>query len=203
MIGLYVDGYHAYKLFMAVNFHFKQKKYDIFVKKARVKGSFESFDKRNDKNFFHKLSGEYRKGDLADYYMANVMAGCTHISEYSDYNYREWKSKMQRIDYIFEEDLKKLKMLVDKHDMTFNDLFRTTTGSLPLSLQLLNGGHITLETICLIDKIMNGDIVLRFDEQIKDTFVWPNLRLRIVKYSSWLHRLDFSTLKQVLIKYVK
>ncbi len=203
MTGLYLNGYQSYKLFMAVNFHFKQKNYDIFAKKGRVKFTQERFDNRPDKNFFHRLGSEYRKGDLADYFMANVMAGCTHISEYSDYNFREWKSKMHRIEYLFEEDLKKLQFLVEKHEIKFNDLFTSITGSLPLAIQLMNGGHITLETVCIVDKILNGDIVLKFDEQIRDTFVWPNLRLSIVKYQPWLNKLEFSTLKQILIKYVK
>ena len=203
MTGLYLSGYLAYKLHMAVNFHFKQEKYDIFVKKARIKFSEESFNKRPDKNFFHRLGAEYRRGDLADYFMANNMAGCTHISEYTDYNWREWKSKMHRIEYIFEGDLKKLQFLVVKHEIKFNDLFTSITGSMPLSIQLLNGGHINLETICIIDKVLGGDIVLKFDEQIRDTFVWPTLRLSIVKYQPWLNKLEFSILKQLLINYIK
>jgi hypothetical protein len=202
MTGLYLNGYMSYKMFLAVSFHFKQDKYDIFVKKGLVKCSPANFEKRPDTSFYYRLGAEYRRGDLADFYMANIMAGCTHISEYSDLNFKEWKSKMHRIDYIFEEDLKKLQFIVAKHELKFNDLFKSVTGSLPLALQLLDGGHINLETVCIIDKILGGDIVLRFNEQITDTFVWPNLRRRIIKYSPWL-RLELSELKLTLIKYIK
>ena len=188
---------------MGIIFHFTQENYNIFAMKGRVKISEDSYNKRSDKFCFQKLGGEYLKGDLADFYMANHMAGCTHISEYTDYNFREWKSKIHSIDYIFEGDLKKLKFLVDKHEIKFNDLFTSITGSLPLAVQLLSGGHINLETICIVDKILGGDILLRFDEQINDKFVWPKLRLRINKYSLWLNKLELSTLKQTLLKYIK
>jgi hypothetical protein len=203
MIGIYLSGYQSYKLFMAINLHFNQEKYDIFEMKGRTKINENSFTKRNDKHFFTTLGREYKRGDLGDYYMANIMAGCTHISQYTDYNLREWKSKMHRIDYIFEEDLKKLSFLVVKHEIKFNDLFSSITGNLPLVVQLLNGGHINLETICIIDKILGGGILLRFDEQIRDKFVWPKLRMRIHKYSRWLNKLELSTLRKTLINYTK
>lgn len=200
MTGVRLDGFKAFKLHLAIQLHFTQDQYNIFSYKGKVKFPIEKFEVRNDKAFFYKFSEEYLKGDLANFYMANIMAGCTHVSEYTDLNFREWKSKMHRVDYLFEEDCKKLNRLMTSNGISMNDLFVSITGGIPVAIQLLNGGHISLETVCLIDIILDGCIMMRFDEQIKDKFVWPTIRKKIVKYQPWI-RTDITSLKKILSNY--
>lgn len=200
-LSIYLDGYMACKLCLAVQLHFKKDSYDIFQSKGRLSYTKEKFEQRPDKNIFYHLSGEYRKGDLADFFMANVMAGCSHVSEFTDVNFREWKSRIYRLDYMFASDVKNMAQIARHHNLTFNQLFVSVTGDLPIAIQLLNGGHISLETICVIDEILGGEIILRFDEQIRDKFAWPKIRLNIVKYQPWLlMKIDAKELKQVLIE---
>lgn len=195
-----LDGFQSYKLWLGITLHFADGPYDIFKMKGRINAPRNKFDERNDRSFFYKFSEEYLKGDLANFYMANIMEGKTHISEYTDITFREWKSKMHRIEYIFEEDCKKLQYLAAKNEIEFYGLFKSVTGGLPIVIQLMNGGHIHLETICIIDKILEGGLLMRFDDQIRDNFVWPDIRNRMISYNPWI-TVKLEKLKQILIEY--
>lgn len=190
-----LSGFKAYKLHLAVRQHFDNDKYDIWVKKGRMYGTEEQFEARPDKSFFYSLGHNYLRGDLGNFYMANVMKGKSHVSEYEDFVFRDWKSVQHRIDYIFETDLKKLMGL----GVEFRLLWETTNGGLPIALQALQGGHIHLETVCIVNILTKGSMVEKLDRKITDKFVYPSVRRRILKYQSWL-RYDLEPLTEILKK---
>ena len=198
--SVYLNGFEVYKLCLAITLHFKNGSYDIFKSKGSIKSNKDTFEARPDCNFYYKLAEEYKRGDLANLVMANVMAGNKHVTEFSHVTWKEWKAKIHGIDYIFESDCKKLQYLAASNEVALNDLCKTANGGLPIIIQLMNGGHISLETVCIIDKILDGGLMMRFDESIKDKFVWPNIRNQIVNYLPWL-KVDVDSLKKILIKY--
>jgi hypothetical protein len=73
---------------------------------------------------------------------------------------------------------------------------------MPVALQALNGGHIELDTICVIDILTQGAIMQQFDAQITDTFIYPDIRNRIVKYKGFM-RFDKESFNEVLMEYLK
>ena len=182
MAGQHYNGYEAFKLYMGVRQHFKTEGYDIFRMRGRFKFPKGKFDERNDAGLFHRLAYEYYKGDLANFFMANILAGKEHPSEMTDITFREWKSRIHRIDYIFESDCKVMQNL----NVSFRDQTYSISGGLPIILQLLHGNHIHLETVCIMNSLTDGNILMLFDEQITDKLLWPDLRNRIVKYTPWL-----------------
>jgi hypothetical protein len=54
-----MNGYQAYKYFMAVKLHFTTEKYDLFEKRGRVSGTQATFEKRNDRGLFEKLADNF------------------------------------------------------------------------------------------------------------------------------------------------
>ena len=102
--------------------------------------------------------------------------------------------RMQSIDRIFTEDLD----LVFNTKIDFNDTFKSITGDLPIILQLLNGNHITLETICALNTISENSILEKWDCKITDKFLWPQIRQRIVKYTPFMKNVDVSELTDIL-----
>jgi len=192
----------SYKLHLCVQKHFNDEKFDLFTSKG-IRYTQENFDKRSDKNFYYRLSGEYGKGDLAYYYMANHIAGKTHISEYVRNEYNDFKGKMHSIQYRFEQDCNILQEICVKYETDFKSLFKSYTGGLPAAIQLLNGSHINLETICIIDELTQNTLVESINNQVTDKFVWPDIRLRILKYSPWMSRyLDKQKLSKTLKNYL-
>ncbi len=193
-----LDGYQACKLFMAVRSHFTNKKFDIFGG-SQIRYSKEHFEARNDRTCFDAVSYEYAKGDLAYYFMTNYLNGSKHPREMTHLIYKEWKSKIYRLDKLFEEDCKKIRDKANKHNLKFNDFFISSNGGLPISIQMMNGNLISIETICIIDKIFNGFILERMNRQITDDFIWPKKSLYIEKYSPWLDRhINLKNTKNIL-----
>lgn len=190
-----LSGYHAFKLYFAMCKHFERGSYNIFQQKGKIRYPESSFEKRNDKAFFYRLGSEYLKGDLANFFMANIMADKKHVSEMTDLTFREWKSKMHRIDHLFESDLNTLSSI----GCDFRDLFKTVSGGLPIILQVYNGGHVNIETICIIDDIVRGEFLERWNQQISDKFIYPEIANRIVKYKPFI-QYDKPELSEILKK---
>lgn len=196
IVGTRATPLEAYKMYIATRQHFTNKKYDLFADGVKIRGTQAQLDERNDRHYYYAMSDEYLVGDLADFYMANILDGRRHPSEFEDVIWREWVAKIQSLAYTFECDLKFLTGL----GHGFKPLFSTTNGSMPIALQAMNGGHISIETICLVDKLTNGAIMAQFDNQITDVFVWEPLRLKIVKYQPWI-RTNLDVLNKILVRF--
>lgn len=180
-----MTGYECYKAYLGIRQHFSKAKFD-FVAGHRIKFSEAKFDEKPERNFFHKLADEYPKGDLIRFLAVNHVAGFTHISQYSGSVFREWDHLMNSLEYKFDGDLKKMVDISEQAGVHFKDLFKSANGGLPLALQMVNGKHITLETFCVIDAVLSGNIIKQMDIQVTDMFVYPALRMKIVKYQPFI-----------------
>jgi len=192
-----VSGLQAFKCYIAVKSHFNSKNYNLFKKGIRIRGTKLQLDERYDCKFFYALAEKYYEGDLIVYYMANMMQGNNHPSTMTYCCYADHKAQMKNLCYNFEQDLKKMQGL--GHGI--KALFGTKSDALPIVLQLLNGGHIALNTVCAINRITSGGIIEKFDKEITDTFLYPKIRLKIVKYQDFM-RANFPKLQQILSKYL-
>ena len=195
-----ISGYECFKLFMKVKNHFSSDNFDVF--KSSIRFPESSFEKRHDKGLYNSLAYDYAKGDLAYYFMANITAGNSHPSEMTDICYREWKSRMHSIDRNVEIDCKTISDIMAQHSATFKEAF-TSSGGIPIAMQMVNGGLIKKETMCVLDMALDGRLIEVMTDQVKDTFVWPDLKRSVVKYSPFLIRYykkpkTVETLKQYL-----
>ena len=51
-----MDGYKAYRYYLAIKLHFTTDKFDVFQNRGNVKGTREAFNARNDRYIFEKLA---------------------------------------------------------------------------------------------------------------------------------------------------
>ncbi len=200
MIGTYCSPLDAFRGYIAVKQHFNTKSYDLFKKGVSIRATQDQLDERNDKKFFYHLSETYLAGDLLNFYASNIMAGRVHPSEMEDVIHREYRARLDTMPYNFEQDLKFLIGL----GYGFQPLFRTSNGKLPVALQALNGGHISIETICLVIKLTDNKLLDTFDTEIKDPLVWKALRLKIVKYMGFveLSRANHEKINELFLNYI-
>lgn len=197
-----LSGYQACKLFMNIRNHFAKENFDVFTSNG-IRYTEESYEKRPDKRFFETLAHEYASGDLGYYFMSNLQAGAKHPSEMMDITYREYKAKMHKIERLLETDCALIQSYMLQQNLKFNDFFVSTTGGLPIAIQMLNGKLINIESVCLINEVFDGFIIDRMDKQITDRFVWDGIRLNILKYSPWLKRyFKVDEIKQILKTYI-
>jgi len=66
-------GFDVYKIYLAVKNHFTAKSYDYERYGGKVNVKLESFTKRNDRHFFHKLSQRFDEREVVDYFVCNFL----------------------------------------------------------------------------------------------------------------------------------
>lgn len=138
-----MDGYLAYKFYLAVKLHFTNDSYDVFKSKGRVKATYESYLKRNDRGLFESLAYKLKsEKEYIQYIASNFMYGNNNIiyGSYDDgmINYMEYIKRKQSITRVFVDDLSKLQT-IDCHEI-FDAYLK---------------GIITLETVVILDSLEN------------------------------------------------
>ncbi len=66
-----MNSYEAYTLYLAIKLHFTSDTYDFYRHNAKVNSSFNTFLKRNDRFFFHKLTTKYTREEMLEYFVSN------------------------------------------------------------------------------------------------------------------------------------
>lgn len=139
-----MDGFRAFKYYTALKLHFTTDKFNVFVNRGHVRGSYERFSARNDRMLFEKLARQYNDREFIQYIASNFMYGNPDmVYDLTDAtaNYKEFLRRKQSITHIFSSDLNKLIDAgidcQDYHSM----------------LQLMMRKVITLETLVILDDL--------------------------------------------------
>lgn len=173
-----MEAYEAYKTYVALKNHFTSKTYDYFKYNGRTRASKTTFEKRNDKYFFHKLA---KRKDVVDYLVANfVYAGTTDTwvgdlinNERSDKQYLKMIKTRESLSYLFSQDL-------DELNDEFDTNFAVIEGQHPLLLRKYLQGDICIETMVILDDLVH--YMKKWNRRITDTVLWPQVYLRCKKY---------------------
>lgn len=144
-----MDGFKAFKYYMALKLHFTSEKFDVFRNKGRIKGSLEKFSSRNDRNLYEKVAKKYPTDkQCIMFFASNFMYGHNDIvydMELSDTNYIEYQRRRQAITRMVQEDVD---MLVD-NDVKYSN---TEFGKeIPEVFRYFLAKKIKLETMVVID----------------------------------------------------
>ncbi len=150
-----MDSFDVYKIYLALKLHFTNKNYDVVKYNGKVKASRNSFLKRNDGIFFKKLSKKYTKDEIVDYFLATfIVSGSTiHLSNEADRRYEEWKARKSKREYLFERDISKIILEMEKREI--NNPFIEKNLEHPLTFQLYYANMVNIETMVIVDKIFN------------------------------------------------
>jgi hypothetical protein len=180
------SGFSAFALYNAVKLHFTSDSYDFFKYGGKTNVSKSNFATRKDRYSFYKLSRKYNLQELRDFYVANFLKGGDSwvgemANEEGESNYREWQKRNQRLTYQFEQDIIGLFNAVS----TPNDLLMVRDGQYPLLLKEVMEGTITIETLVILNDIMN--FLPMWDKKINDTIIWPDWKRKVVKYTPFLN----------------
>ena len=187
-----MNGFEIYKVYLAVKLHFtsKNQSYDFHKHGGRTTARLETFTKRRDRYFFHKLSQSYNSSNIVDYFVSNFVTNTNLwvgdiIGNSGDENYREWSKRIEALHYYYEQDIDYLLERMSVNDMTFDDIFTSKNGQHPPILKMVLSKRISIETFVILE-----DLLLfskRLNEDISETVLWPKLYDRIVRYRPFLH----------------
>ena len=189
------DGYDAYTLYLGIKLHFHSDSYDFVKYNGKVKSDINSFLKRKDKYHFGKLFKTYKQ-DLQDFYVANLSfkdfwAGDLLDSE-CEKRYIEWKNRNQKLSYMFKTEVSDL--LRKKH---INKVLEVKNGQHPILLKKYLGKEISLETLCIMDDIIDM-CDTEWNNLISEQLVYPEVHRLVKKYKTFLNY-DYAKFRETLI----
>ena len=183
-----MNGFEAYKMYLALKMHFKNDKYDFVKYNGSVKASIDSFEKRNDKYFFHKLASKFDTNELLFHLAANFLENPDIwirdlLSESAYDRARELKKQHGNITYRFKEETETLKELLDTKGLALKDIMEPTSGTHPIFLQMYLCHELSIDTFLIFNEVF--DLFNVWEKKIvNDTVIWPETRKKCLKYRS-------------------
>ena len=183
-----MNGFEVYKIYLAVKLHFtsKGRSYDFHKHLGRTTARLETFTKRRDRYFFHKLSKSYNNNTIVDYFVSNFVTNTNLwvgdiIGKTGDDNYKVWSKKIEGLHYYYEQDID----YILEQDYKFDDLFKSVNGQHPPILKMFLSKKINFETILILDEILS--FTKQLNKNINEKVLWPKLYDRMIRYKSFLN----------------
>ncbi len=174
-----MTDYEAYQNYLALKLHFSSE-YDFHKYNGKVSATIESFEKRKDKYKFVRLSRKLSDPQILDFYLANFIRGKKWIGDFDEKNWMNHKKIVQSLQYFYENDLEKLLTSSDNFDI----IFKCKDGNHPKLIKAYLGKKITLETLVILEKVLQYRKV--FDKDITEKFIWPKVSKLIGKYEPFM-----------------
>ena len=182
-----MNGFEVYKIYLAVKLHFtsKGRSYDFHKHLGRTTARLETFTKRRDRYFFHKLSKSYNNNTIVDYFVSNFVTNTNLwvgdiIGKSGDDTYKQWSKKIEALHYYYEQDIDYI--LERKHK--FDDLFKSVNGQHPPILKMFLSKKINFETVLILDEILS--FTKQLNKNINEKVLWPKLYDRMTRYRPFL-----------------
>jgi len=178
-----MDGFTAYRYYLAVKLHFTRDSYDIFEKRGAVKYSREQFNKRNDKGIFEKVARKYTKdSDLIQYYVSNIVYGNdspVYEIEESERYYLNWIKRKESITHTFNNDLSVIINDAYKNKLEKDSILGFTFNQQPSILTLFLGKRISLESVSILNDFIG--LIDKWDSSGFVMNLWESEIKRIYK----------------------
>ena len=180
------SGFSAYALFNAVKLHFTSDSYDYFKYGGKTNVSRDNFAQRKDKYTFYRLSRNYKLDELRDFYVANFLVKSVNwigdiANAEGEENYKNWQKRNQSLTYQFEQDIIGLLNATQSP----NEMLMVENGQYPLLLREVMQGNINIETMVILNDIMN--FFPMWSKKISDTIVWPEYEKKCLSYQPFIN----------------
>lgn len=182
-----MDSFEVYKYYMALKLHFTTDKYDVIEQKGKVRVSRQAFAKRKDLYAINKVAKSYSDEEVANFLIANFVSGDRWGGVFdadARETYLAWKKRIEGLTYNFEKDIDNLELELEESNQKFDILFDCPRSEHPYIIKAYLRNSISLETLVILDKIYN--FTEKFDNEITDTVVWPDISRLIKKYRPFL-----------------
>ena len=193
----------AYQIYSAIKLHFDSEGYDALKYNYKTNANQNSFLKRKDKYFFAKLAKKYsEKQTFVDFLVANFSNGDGGwagdlVDREAEEHHEKWIKKRDSFSYYFGEQIDIMVTYCSAHQLPFDGLFRVKErGAYPPIVNLYSQGEVSIETITVLDEIL--DFIK--DTGITETVWWPDVRRKIHKYRPYLRlSVDIKKCRQIAL----
>ena len=183
-------GFDVYKTYLAVKLHFTSDTYDYYKYDGKVNAKLDTFTKRKDRYFFHKLSTRYAESDILDFFVANFLAdskrwiGNLLANDGRDV-YLDYKKRKEAFAYHFKQDCGTIASDFGRRNILFNDGFIPPDGQHPRVLRLLIQRKISYQTAVVLDHFLG--FTKNWDKEITEKVVWPEISLKVSRVKPFVN----------------
>ena len=183
-------GFDVYKTYLAVKLHFASDTYDYYKYGGKVNAKLDTFTKRKDRYFFHKLSTKYAEADILDFFVANFLAdskrwiGNLLANDGRDV-YLDYKKRKEAFAYHFKQDCGNVASDFSKRGLSFDDGFVPVNGQHPRMLRLLIQRKISYQTTVVLDHFLG--FTKNWDKEITEKVVWPEISLKVARVKPFVN----------------
>ena len=186
-----MNGFEVYKIYLAIKLHFtsKNQSYDFHTHNGRTPARLETFTKRRDRYYFHRLSKSYDNKSIVNYFLSNFVSNTNLwvgdiIGKAGDEHYKQWSKKIESLHYYYEKDIDYIIERMTTKDIKFNDLFLSIDGQHPPIIKMFLAKKINFETLIILDDILR--FTKKLNKNIKEKVLWPKLFDRMKRYKPFL-----------------
>jgi len=198
-----MDAFEVYKFYLALKLHFTTDKYDVIEQKGKIRATKKAFAKRKDLYAISKVAKTYNDEEIANFLIANFVSGNrwggVFDTDARD-TYLEWKKRVEGLTYNFEKDLENLLLDLEQTNLNFDKIFYSFKNEHPYILKAYLRNTISIETLVILDKIY--DLVKRFDTELDDKIIWPDISRLIKKYRPFL-KIDKEKFDEIIRNRIK
>lgn len=170
--------YECYTIYLALKQHFSKDNYDFFLYNGKVRTSIATYNKRNDRYFFEKISRKYNKQEIIEYFVSSFISATDPSSlwigdlrEKGDDNYIQWTARIQSLSYNFQEELKRL-----SEQQHLYECVKFEDGKHPPIVKAFIKEELSLETLFIVEDILKFMVESDYDPIIK------TINFKIKKY---------------------
>ena len=182
-----MDEYSVYKMYLALRLHFTTDNYDVIQQKGRVRASRQAYAKRKDLFSIRKIAKSYSDEEVANFLVANFVSGDRWGGMFdleAGQRYKEWKKRVESLSYNFEQELDNIINDLEESNLKIEDIFAVSKGQHPYIIKAFLRNTISIETLVILERL--NKFTERFDREISDTVVWPDVSRLIKKYKPFL-----------------
>jgi len=193
-------GFDVYKVYLGVKLHFTSKTYDYIKYGGKVNATLDTFTKRKDRYFFHKLSTKYGQNDILDFFVSNFLSdskkwvGNLLQNDGKDV-YLDYKKRKEAFTYHFRSDCVCIVDDFSIRNVSFNDGFQSGDGQHPRFLRLLLQKKISYQTAVVFEHFLS--YVQNFNKEIKEKIIWPEIANKIERLKPFI-RFNETECKMIL-----
>jgi len=183
-------GFDVYKTYLAVKLHFASDTYDYYKYGGKVNAKLETFTKRKDRYFFHKLSTKYAETDILDFFVANFLADSKRwignlLANDGRGVYLDYKKRKESFIYHFKQDCGTIVSDFSRRGLSFDDGFLCPNGQHPRILRLLIQKKISYQTAVVLNHFLG--FVKNWDKEITEKVVWPEISLKVARVKPFVN----------------
>ena len=183
-----MDGYKAYRYYLAIKLHFTSMSFDVFANRGNVKATRETFNARNDRYIFEKLAKKFPVDkDIIQFFVSNFAYGADtaiYAGSEAEDNYVLWNKRKQSITKIFLDDLASILHHMEQNKIKPTNVFQFVDGEYPVALKMYIGNQISIESLRIIDDL--NPILDNWASNSAVKHIWDREFLRMKKLTGFV-----------------